>query len=103
MSTDQCPNCGGEGMEILYSIDGIPVHSTINLPTRDKALKFPTGNLRLGFCPRCGFLNNTVYDSSLQAYGQDCEESQHVSPTFNKFAHDLAQRWINRYNLQGKT
>lgn len=98
-----CPNCGGDGMEILYSIDRIPVHSTINLGSCEEARKFPTGDLKLGFCDRCGFLCNTAYDSSLQEYCQNCEESQHVSPTFNKFAHELAQRWIDRYNLRGKT
>lgn len=90
-------------MEILYSIEGIPVHSTINLPSREEAMRFPTGNLRLGFCNRCGFLSNTVYDSSVQEYSTQCEESQHFSATFNKFAHDLAKRWIDRYNLRGKT
>ncbi|HVT88115.1 MAG TPA: class I SAM-dependent methyltransferase [Tepidisphaeraceae bacterium] len=98
-----CPNCASRGMEILYSIEGIPVHSTINLPSREEAMRFPTGNLRLGFCNRCGFLSNTVYDSSVQEYSTQCEESQHFSATFNKFAHDLAKRWIDRYNLRGKT
>src|SRR4051794_32442825 len=98
-----CPNCDARGMEVLYSIAEIPVHSTINLSSRDEAMKFPTGNLRLGFCDKCGFLSNTAYDASLQEYGQSCEESQHVSPTFNKFAHELARRWIDQYNLSGKT
>ena len=106
MSVDEsiiCPNCSAGGMEILYSIEKIPVHSTINLASKEEAIKFPTGNLRLGFCGKCGFLSNTAYDSSLQEYSQSCEESQHVSPTFNKFAHDLAQRWIDKYKLRGKT
>ena len=87
-----CPNCASRGMEILYSIEKIPVHSTINLASRAEAMEFPTGNLRLGFCEKCGFLSNTAYDATLQEYSQSCEESQHVSPTFNKFAHDLATR-----------
>jgi ubiquinone/menaquinone biosynthesis C-methylase UbiE len=98
-----CPNCHSRGMENLFSIEKIPVHSTINLPSREEALKFPTGNLRLGFCNACGFLSNTVYDSKLQEYSQNCEESQHFSATFNKFAHELASRWIEKYNLRGKT
>lgn len=103
MNGSQCPNCGDGEMEILYSIDQIPVHCTINLSSREQALKFPTGNLKLGFCNQCGFLGNTVYDASLQEYCQDCEESQHVSPTFNKFARELAARWIDQYKLRGKT
>jgi SAM-dependent methyltransferase len=103
MNTNVCPNCDSAGMQVLYGIDGIPVHSTVNLSSRADAMKFPTGNLRLGFCNSCGFLSNTVYDASLQHYGQGCEESQHVSPTFNKFAHELALRWIDQYQLRGKT
>jgi SAM-dependent methyltransferase len=98
-----CPNCGRDGMEIVYAIDGIPVHSTINLASRDEALSFPTGDLRLGYCRACGFLSNTVYDLSVQDYSSNCEESQHVSPTFNKFAGALAARWIERYDLRNKT
>lgn len=90
-------------MEILYSISDIPVHSTINLGSRAEALSFPTGDLRLGFCPACGFLSNTAFNPTLQAYGQNCEESQHYSATFNRFARELAARWIDQYGLRGKT
>lgn len=89
-------------MQTLYSLDSIPVHSTINLSSRQRAIDFPTGNLRLGFCDRCAFLANTAYDPSLQNYSAECEESQHVSATFNAFAHRLAQRWIDRYQLRNK-
>jgi SAM-dependent methyltransferase len=99
----RCPNCGSLGMEIVYGIDNIPVHSTIQLADRAKALAFPTGNLALGYCPACAFLGNTLYDPHVQAYSTQCEESQHVSATFNKFAHTLAARWIDRYGLRNKT
>src|ERR1700733_14252301 len=98
-----CPNCQAQQIENLFAISDIPVHSTINLATREEALKFPTGNLSLGFCHACGFLTNTAYDAKLQEYSQNCEESQHFSATFNKFAHELAKRWIDKYHLRGKT
>jgi hypothetical protein len=90
-------------MTPLYSLDNIPVHSTIQLTDREQALRFPIGNLTLSFCPQCAFLSNTRYDASVQAYSMQCEESQHVSPTFTKFATDLAQRWIDRYGIRDKT
>lgn len=86
----------------LYSIDDIPVHSTIQLAKRDEAMKFPKGHLTLSYCPACAFLANTRYDEKVQHYSTQCEESQHVSPTFNKFAHGLAQRWIDRYDIRNK-
>ena len=99
----ECPNCGGRGMTSLYSIDAIPVHSTIQLTDRQAALDFPRGNLTLSYCPSCAFLANTRYDASVQAYSMQCEESQHVSPTFTTFATRLAQRWIDRYGIRDKT
>ena len=87
----------------LYSIDGIPVHSTIQLSDRAQALIFPKGNLTLSYCPVCAFLANARYDAHVQNYSTQCEESQHVSPTFTKFATTLAQRWIDRYDIRNKT
>jgi SAM-dependent methyltransferase len=90
-------------MSHVYSIDNIPVHSTIQLTDRNKALNFPQGNLTLSYCPKCAFLSNTRYDASVQGYSMQCEESQHVSPTFTTFAKKLAQRWIDRYDIRNKT
>jgi SAM-dependent methyltransferase len=90
-------------MEVVYAISDIPVHSTINLASRAEALRFPTGDLRLGYCRACAFLCNTVHDPTLQEYSTNCEESQHVSPTFTEFARSLAARWIDRYDLRNKT
>ena len=54
-------------------------------------MSFPKGHLTLSYCPACAFCANTRYDETVQHYSTQCEESQHVSPTFNKFAHSLAQ------------
>lgn len=98
-----CPSCGGLGLVPLYSIDDIPVHSTIQLTDRVKAMNFPKGNLTLSYCPKCAFLCNSRYDATVQEYSMQCEESQHVSATFMKFATELAQRWIDKYDIRNKT
>jgi hypothetical protein len=97
-----CPSCEAKGLVPLYSIDSIPVHSTIQLTDRNQALNFPKGNLTLSYCPKCAFLCNSRYDASVQKYSTQCEESQHVSPTFNAFAQKLAQRWIDKYDIRNK-
>jgi SAM-dependent methyltransferase len=73
------------------------------LPTRDEAVGFPRGDLRVGFCGACGFVTNTAFDVSLNAYSTDYEESQAFSPRFRAFAEELAQRWIDTYDIRGKT
>ncbi len=39
---------------------------------------------------------------SLQSYFVSYEETQGFSPRFREFMHELAERWIDRYELQGK-
>ena len=90
-------------MEPFYEVRGIPVHSVLLMPTRERALEYPRRDLCLGFCPQCGFLSNTVFDSSVHEYSTSCEESQGFSPTFNAFSRALAKRWVDEYSLQGRS
>jgi SAM-dependent methyltransferase len=97
-----CPSCHAAGMELFHEQRAVPIHSCRLVPTRDEALSFPRADLRLAFCTACGFIGNTAYDASLQDYGVAYEETQGFSPRFREFAHDLAARWVDRYDLRGK-
>jgi SAM-dependent methyltransferase len=97
-----CPSCGAGGLEIFHEQHGVPVHSVRLVPTRQEALAFPRGSLRLGFCASCGFITNTAYDPAPQDYAVSYEETQGFSPTFNAWADALAARWVERHGLQGK-
>ena len=97
-----CPSCGAPELELFHEQSGVPIHSCRLVATRDEALAFPRGDLRLGFCRACGFIANTAFDGSVQDYGVAYEETQGFSPRFREFAHDLAARWIDRYDLRGK-
>jgi SAM-dependent methyltransferase len=90
-------------MSAFYEVKNIPVHSVLLMPTRERALGYPRRDLKLGFCPACGFISNTVFDSSVHEYSTSCEESQGFSPTFNAFAKALARRWVQQYGLAGKS
>ena len=98
-----CRACGGERLELFYEQERIPVHSCRLVATREEALAFPTGALRLAFCHDCGFIENVAFDAALQDYGIAYEETQSFSPTFQAFARDLAARWVGRYGLRGAT
>lgn len=89
-------------MEPFYEVQNIPVHSVLTMPTRERALNYPRRNLELGFCNGCGFIGNIIFDHGVHEYSTRCEESQGFSPTFNRFAKDLARRWVEQYNLKGK-
>ena len=98
-----CPSCGSPRPEVFHEQTSIPVHSCRLVETREEALAFPRGSLRLAFCPDCGFITNTAYDAALQDYGVAYEETQGFSPHFRDFARSLAERWIERNDLRGKT
>lgn len=100
--TARCFSCASENLSIFYEVENIPVHSVLLMPTREKALSYPRGDLRLGFCSACGFVQNTAFDASVHEYSPSYEETQGFSPTFNKFARELAQAWVDRYQLRNK-
>lgn len=101
-SSDRCPACHHGEPTAFYQLDDIPVHSCLLLPTEQEALGFPRAELELAVCPACGFITNTRFDSRWTAYAPGYEDQQSFSPTFNRFAHSLAQRLIDRYSLHQK-
>ncbi len=97
-----CPSCGSGRMLDFYRVDAVPVHSCLLIPDRDEALAYPTGRLNLGFCETCGFISNRSFDSSVQHYSAQYEETQGFSARFRQFAHDLCSRLIDDYGIRGK-
>jgi SAM-dependent methyltransferase len=101
-TSTSCPLCGQAGMQAFYEARNIPVHSVLLVPDRDTALSYTKRDLILGSCPDCGFIANTAFDSSVQDYSPQCEETQGFSPTFNVFARSMAKRLSEDYGMKGK-
>jgi hypothetical protein len=97
-----CPNCGNHGLSLFYEVRNVPVHSCLMMNNREEARNFPTGDVVLGFCDRCGFITNTEFDAKWSAYAPNYEDQQSFSPTFNKFAMNLANNLIDKYDLHNK-
>jgi SAM-dependent methyltransferase len=98
-----CPNCCTPGLETVYEVQGIPVHSCILVPSREEALHFPKGDLALGWCRECGFGTNQHFDVEMNDYNPEYEEVQTFSPTFNDFSSSLIDRLIEKHHLRGKS
>jgi SAM-dependent methyltransferase len=94
-----CWACGNIGLVPFYSTDAIPTQSCVLLDSGDEAATYPTGDLLLGFCERCGFIENVRFDRHLVDYSKPTEESQAYSATFQSFARDLAERLHERHDL----
>ncbi|MBA2336248.1 MAG: methyltransferase domain-containing protein [Acidimicrobiia bacterium] len=98
-----CPACGAAGLEPFHTQHGVPTNSCLLVDTEDEARRFPTGSLRLGFCPRCGFITNSSFDPTKAEYSGRYEETQAFSPRFREFARGLAADWVERHRLTGGT
>ncbi len=101
-SANECPCCAADTIESIYKIESIPAQSCLLMDSAQQARDYPTGNLEWVFCDTCGFLFNAAWNDGLLAYDATYEETQHFSETFHQFAVELAQTWLDRYELQGK-
>jgi SAM-dependent methyltransferase len=99
----ECASCGAHGLTIFHEQPDIPVHSVQLVNTYEEARSFARGDLRLAVCGGCGFITNAAYDDALQDYASAYEDAQGFSPRFQEFSRELAARWIDRYDLRGKT
>ncbi|NIR28435.1 MAG: methyltransferase domain-containing protein [Gammaproteobacteria bacterium] len=90
-------------MRTFYRVESIPVHSVLLMDSREQALEYPKRDMELGFCPRCAFIGNVVFDAAVHEYSTRYEETQGYSPTFSRFARELARRLVRTYDLGGKT
>jgi len=97
-----CPNCGVEGMRVVYDAGPVPVRSTAILHTQHEALEYPCADLVLAFCSTCGFVSNPIFDPTLAADAEAREDTQSCSPTFETFALALAQDLVMRHDLRHK-
>jgi len=98
-----CRNCFSTDPEIFYESKSVPVNSCILLDSPDAARAYPTGQIELAHCRRCGFVWNVRFDQVLAKYNNAYEEQQSYSPRFNTFANELARSWIDRHSIRDKT
>jgi hypothetical protein len=89
-------------MSVFYEVNNVPVNSVLLVTSRQEALDFQCGDIKLAVCPVCGFIANIAFDEALTQYTARYEATQGYSPTFNKFHRALAQDLIDRYDLHGK-
>ena len=101
-SAPVCPSCGGRAGRPFYQVAGVPVHQVKLVRTRAAALGCAKGDIRLCFCPGCGFVWNAAFEPARMRYEEDYESTQAVSPTFNAFHERLARDLIARFDLHGK-
>jgi cyclopropane fatty-acyl-phospholipid synthase-like methyltransferase len=97
-----CPACDGVDLRHFHEESSVPAHSCLLLDTRTEAAEYPRGRIDLVFCRGCGFISNAAFDPALNEYSQRYEETQSFSPHFTAWARDLAEEWVDRFDLYGR-
>lgn len=100
---DLCPACETGGAEPLAELRDVPVQPTAFLETREEARAVARGDLVLAFCPGCGLVWNVAFDPDALEYDAAYESSLHFSPTFQRYAEQLADRLVTQYGIRNKT
>jgi SAM-dependent methyltransferase len=99
-----CPVCGAaRAPDIFYDLRAVPVTGTSIFDTAAAARAVPTGDVELTTCAHCGFVFSATFDQALGHLSARYESSQAASTHFSAFAHSLADDWVQRYRLAGKT
>lgn len=98
-----CPACGEHALEIFFREGRVPTNSCLLLDDATESKDFPRGSLAIAFCDSCGFVTNTDFEAGRAEYSQRYEETQGFSAKFMAFAEELAERWVQDYDLKDRT
>jgi hypothetical protein len=96
-----CRCCGLAEVEVVLEQRAIPVSNSLMFDTEHEARSVPTGDMSLGFCPVCGFLQNSDFDPLLPDYGSGYEDTQAHSPQFVEYATSVSEDLVERHGLFG--
>ncbi len=97
-----CPACGSTDLSHFHSMHGIPALSCTIWDSVEEAKSCPQGDIDLSLCKTCGLLINTSFEPKLLHYDEDYVASLHHSPLFGRYAMELANDLIERYDLREK-
>ena len=97
-----CPVCSHHEIDLFFETHDVPVFCNVLLSEYDEAISIPKGSINLGFCSFCKHIYNYSFNPKLLEYSPTYENSLHFSPTFQKYAEDLAKNLIQKHKLYDK-
>jgi SAM-dependent methyltransferase len=97
-----CPVCTSEDTLHLLDVGEMPVLCNQLCSTEEAARSVAFGRIDLKFCRSCGHVFNLAFDRSKVQYSPEYENSLHCSGMFQRYADDLVEQLVERYNLRGK-
>lgn len=101
MTAVACRGCGRPGVASVLVAHDVPVENSRLYADADSARGVARGDLDIGQCPHCGFVQNSAFDPALVVYDDDYEDAQGHSPYFRAFAARVIEELIESYDLAG--
>lgn len=98
----RCGVCGTADTRIFLELPSIPVQDGLLWATREQAQTSPVGDIRLTFCPSCGYVFNQSFEPAKLAYRKGYDISLHHSPVYRRFIAELTGRLAEEYALREK-
>ncbi|MGE3166571.1 MAG: class I SAM-dependent methyltransferase [Planctomycetota bacterium] len=97
----RCVACECGDLDVFFESLQVPVCCNFSHDTPAEARSVPRGDIRLGYCRKCGMIHNVAFDEKRVEYTVGYENSLHGSARFQEFAEKLAQRLVDKYDLHG--
>jgi SAM-dependent methyltransferase len=98
----ECPSCNSADSRIFFEANAQPVLIGVQWPDAESARASKTGDVRLAFCRRCGFIWNVLFDPARLEYQQTYENSLHFSKVFQDYTQAVVDRLVTTYGVYGK-
>lgn len=95
-----CPVCNSNSLRDFLFRERVPVHQNLLMRDQEAAINIPRGDLSLVACHDCGFIFNRAFDPRKIMYGEDYENTQACSPSFNEHLDGLVRRMVVEQNVR---
>jgi len=100
---NSCPICTSSQFYKFLIRENVPVHQNLLYSDEKSAVNAKRGNLELVVCNDCGFVFNQTFDLSKLSYGEKYDNTQDISPYFDRYLNNLANHLIKDKKIQNST
>jgi C-methyltransferase C-terminal domain/Methyltransferase domain len=97
-----CPVCASQRLVSVVDLPPVPIDTCRMWSSRSGAMSAPMAPIHLVQCDSCSHVFNRTFDKCRAAYEEEYENSQMFSQKFQKYATDLAQTLIEKYQIRQK-
>src|SRR3982751_2552093 len=89
-----CPVCGSKSPREFLVRNKVPINQNLLMRDQAAAMNAPRGDLVLAICEDCGFVFNRAFEPTASMYGENYENTQACSPSFNGYMDKLVRHMV---------